>query len=305
MENVIISGADGFIGSYTTKYFLEQGKFVLALDIGKVPNRLSPHPKMQYVKCDISKTEEILDLIPRGAYDTFVHFAWKGSSGQDRNDYNLQIQNALDTVACLKIANNLGCSRFVCAGSIMEYEIESVTHQQGSHPSMNYMYAMGKHIAHCMCKSVAADIGIDLLWPIVTNAYGIGEVSPRFINTTLRKILEGEPLNFTSATQCYDFVYVSDVAKAFYAVAEKGLPFCEYMIGSGQARPLREFIIEMLEVSKTTISPKFGDIPYLGGEISESIFSINDIKKDCDWIPEVSFAEGIGKTMEWLKVMKE
>lgn len=97
MENVIISGADGFIGSYTTKFFLEQGKFVLALDIGKVPNRLSPHPKMQYVKCDISKTEEILDLIPRGTYDTFVHFAWKGSSGQDRNDYNLQIQNALDT----------------------------------------------------------------------------------------------------------------------------------------------------------------------------------------------------------------
>lgn len=305
MENVIITGADGFIGSYTTNFFLDQGKSVLALDVGTKPNRLSSHPKLQYMKCDISKTNEILDIIPQGAYDTFVHFAWKGSSGLDRNDYSLQIQNALDTVECLKVAKNLGCSRFVCAGSIMEYEIESVTHQQGSRPNMSYMYAMGKLIAHCMCKSVAADIGIDLLWPIVTNAYGVGEVSPRFVNTTLRKILGGESLKFTSATQCYDFVYVSDVARAFYAVAEKGTPFCEYMIGSGQARPLREFILEMLEVSKTKIKPQFGDIPYMGGIIPDSTYSIRDIKRDCGWIPKVTFAEGIQKTMDWLKVMKE
>ena len=98
---------------------------------------------------------------------------------------------------------------------------------------MGYIYGMGKHIAHCMCKSVATNIGIDLLWPMISNAYGVGELSPRFVNTTLRKIINGETLQFTAATQNYDFVYVSDVAQAFYKVAINGKPFCEYMIGLG------------------------------------------------------------------------
>lgn len=82
---------------------------------------------------------------------------------------------------------------------------------------------------------------------MITNAYGVGEFSPRFVNTTLRKIIDGEPLRFTAATQNYDFVYVSDVAKAFYLVAKNGKPFREYMIGSGDAKPLKQFILEMVD----------------------------------------------------------
>ena len=301
MENVIITGADGFVGSYTVNYFLDQGKRVLAIDMGKEPSRLKDHPNLRYIQCDISKTNTMLELIPIGDYDTFLHFAWVGSSGPSRDNYNLQIQNALNTVECLKAAKELGCSRFLCAGSIMEYEIETVTHAQGSRPGMGYMYAMGKHVAHCMCKIIASKIGIDLLWPIVTNAYGVGEVSPRFVNTTLRKIINKDPLHFTSATQYYDFVYVSDVAKAFYLVADKGIPFCEYMIGSGNARPLRDFIWEMVNVSGTEIPPHFGDVPFMGGAIPLSTYSIDDIKKDCGFTPEVSFSNGIKKTMDWLE----
>ena len=36
MEKVIITGADGFVGSYTVKHFLNEGKVVLALDMGSV-----------------------------------------------------------------------------------------------------------------------------------------------------------------------------------------------------------------------------------------------------------------------------
>ncbi len=163
MEKVIITGADGFVGSYTVKCFLEHGKTVLALDMGEKPRRLIPHDRLDYLKCDISDSMEMLEKIPHGEYDTFLHFAWAGSAGPDRVDYALQMQNALNTVECLKVAKELGCSRFVCAGSIMEYEVEAAIHSQGSHPGMAYIYGMGKLIAHCMCKSVAANIGIDLV----------------------------------------------------------------------------------------------------------------------------------------------
>ena len=185
----------------------------------------------------------------------------------------------------------------------MEYEVEAAIHSQGSHPGMGYIYGMGKHIAHCMCKSVAANIGIDLLWPMITNAYGVGELSPRFVNTTLRKIINKEPLQFTAGTQNYDFVYVSDVAKAFFLVAKNGKPFCEYMIGSGDAKPLREFIIEMVGSCGPDCTPLFGDVPFTGTNMPLSTFSIADIKADCGFEPEVSFAQGTKMTMEWLKTL--
>lgn len=303
MENIIITGADGFVGSYTVKYFLEKGKNVLALDICPTTCRLGSHPNLKYMQCDIANTKSMLEKIDHGAYDTFIHFAWAGSAGEARIDYKLQMQNALNSVECMKVAKALGCNRFVCAGSIMEYEVEATIHSQGSKPGMGYIYGMGKHIAHCMCKSIAAEIGIELIWPMITNAYGIGELSPRFVNSVLRKIINREPLQFTAATQNYDFIYVSDVAKAFYLVAEKGKPFYEYMIGSGKAKPLKQFILEMVENCGPECTPLFGDIPFTGTNMPLKTFSIDAIKNDCGFTPDISFGEGTKMTMDWLMTL--
>ena len=304
MENVIITGADGFVGSYTVNYFLEQGCRVLALDMGEKPNRLGEHPRLTYAQCDISDAAALEAAAQSGNYDTFIHFAWAGSAGPARVDYNLQMKNALTTVECLKTAKKLGCKRFVCAGSIMEKEVEAAVHDQGSRPGMGYIYGMGKHIAHCLCKSVAADIGIELVWPMITNAYGAGELSPRFVNTTIRKIIQGEPLQFTSGTQSYDFVYVTDVARAFYLIAKNGRPFCEYMIGSSTARPLKEFIIEMVRSLAPDRQPIFGDIPFTGTNMPLSTFDCTDTERGCGFRAEVSFAEGTRMTMDWLKTIE-
>ena len=303
MERVIITGADGFVGSYTVKCFLDQGKEVLALDISDKPNRLKAHTNLTYAKMDVTDIEAFKSNVRKDYYDTLIHFAWVGSAGPQRVDYNLQMKNAIDTVEIMKAAKEIGCSRFVCAGSIMEKEVSAAIEAQGSKPGMAYIYGMGKMIAHAMCKSVAADIGIDLLWPMITNAYGVGEFSPRFVNTTIRKIINKESLQFTAGTQNYDFVYVSDVAKAFYLVAEKGKPFCEYMIGSGDAKPLREFITEMTTALDPTNPPIFGDVPFTGTNMPLSVFDISDLKKDTGYEPEISFANGARMTMDWLKTL--
>lgn len=126
-------------------------------------------------------------------------------------------------------------------------------------------------------------------------------MSPRFVNSTLRKIINGEPLQFTAATQNYDFVYVSDVAKAFYLVAKNGKPFCEYMIGSGDAKPLKQFILEMVGSCGPDCTPLFGDVPFTGTNMPLQVFDISDIRDDCGFEPEVGFGEGTRMTMEWLK----
>ncbi|MCM1140828.1 MAG: NAD(P)-dependent oxidoreductase [Muribaculum sp.] len=305
MKKVIITGADGFVGSNTVNYFLNKGIEIIALDLGEKPRRLKQDKNLTYIQCDLSKElTELEGKLLNNNIDTFIHFAWAGSAGQQRTDYKLQLANAATTVECLKMAKRIGCNRFVCAGSIMEYEVEAVVHSQGSKPGMGYIYGMGKQIAHDLCKSIAANIGVDLLWPMITNAYGVGELSPRFINTTLRKIINHQPLEFTSGIQNYDFVYVTDVAKAFYLVAEKGHPFCEYMIGSGNAGPLKEFILRMIASCDPKSKPLFGDVPFTGVNLPLSTFSIKDIKDDCGFEPEVSFEDGTRMTMEWLKTVE-
>ncbi len=303
MKRVIVTGADGFVGSNTVKCLAENGVEVLALDIKEKPANIAETKTVQYKKLDISKPEELMTVVKPDEYDTVIHFAWVGSAGPKRVDYNLQMNNALWTVELMKTAKQLGCSRFVVAGSIMEREVAAAVSTQGSQPGMGYIYGMGKLIAHNLCKVVAADIGIDLIWPMITNAYGEGELSPRFVNTTIRKIINGEPLQFTAATQNYDFVHVSDVARAFYLIAMNGKPFCEYIIGSGNAKPLKEFIIEMTSALDQNAKPVFGDIPFTGTDLPLSAFDTTDTERDTGFAATISFAEGTKSTMEWLKTV--
>ena len=294
MKKAIVSGANGFIGSYVVKELVKNGVEVIALVMGD--NNL---PDVKTLQLDMAN---IKDLKKQGiTADIFYHFAWQGSAGMDRVDTKLQLQNTQWTIDCLRIAKEIGCTRFVGAGSIMEHETSAAILKQGNKPGLSYIYGAAKQTAHAMCKSVAASIGIDLLWAQITNAYGVGELSPRFINTTIQKIINNEPLKFTSATQNYDFVYITDVAKAFYLIGKSGKPFHYYLIGSGNAKPLRDFIIEM----KSTLAPDkefvFGDIPFSGVSLPLSYFDTSDLCNDTGFSCDISFAEGISKTYEWLK----
>ena len=120
---------------------------------------------------------------------------------------------------------------------------------------------------------------------------------------TIRKIINNGPLQFTSAIQNYDFVYITDVANAFYLIAKNGKPFCEYMIGSGSARPLREFILEMQRELAPDAVPLFGDVPFTGTNMPLETFDTADTEKDTGFKAEISFAQGTRLTMDWLKTI--
>ena len=186
----------------------------------------------------------------------------------------------------------------------MEHETMAAAYTQGNKPGLGYIYGGGKVIAHIMCMSVAAKLGIDLIWPAITNAYGIGEVSPRLVNTTIRKCIHGEAPQFTAGTQNYDFVYIDDVARAFYLIGKNGKPFHEYLIGSSHAKPLKEFLLEMKEAIAPNIDFVFGDIPFTGIDLPLEQFDCTETEKDTGFKAEVSFAEGTRRTKAWLELME-
>ena len=296
----IVTGANGFVGSALVKRLIKAGYDVLAIDLSFEKPRFEVNKQVELLELSIEHINKLPELID-AKYDIFFHFAWIGSAGPLRTDEKIQTQNALWTVDCLKIASQIGCKKFVCAGTIMEFEVHDVMYSQGTKPALPYIYGVGKVLAHELCKPIANQLGIELVWSYITNAYGVGENSPRFINTTLRKIIAHEPLEFTSGVQNYDFVYIDDVAEAFYLLGEKGKANKGYLIGSGDAKPLKEFIKEMCEENSKDNPPLFGNVPYTGVNTPIETFSIKDLQEDCGYSAKVSFKEGTKRNLEWLK----
>lgn len=305
MKVAIVSGANGFIGSAVVKELLNHDYKIYALIRDGRGKNLPQDSRVIPIVCELSEMSCLKDKLPEDSYHIFYHFAWAGSAGAARADTVLQLQNAQWTVDALRTAKEVGCSRFVCAGSIMEHETMAAAYTQGNQPGLGYIYGGGKVIAHIMCMSVAAQIGIELVWPEITNAYGIGEKSPRMVNTTIQKCIRGEAPQFTAGTQNYDFVYIDDVARAFRLIGENGKPFHEYLIGSSQARPLREFLLEMQASIAPGLPFKFGDIPFTGVDLPLSNFDCTQTEYDTGFKAQVSFAEGCKKTMEWWKSLEE
>lgn len=307
MKKVIVTGANGFVGSHLVKELIKNNIQVISVVRSKNSN-LDLLPKCENNKvvfCDLSEIRNLASLISDRDIDVFYHFAWEGSAGHVRADEELQTKNALWTVDSVRVAKELGCKRFIGVGSIMEKETVAAVYTDGNEPGLGYIYGTAKLTAHCISKSVAANIGIEHIWAMITNAYGPGELSPRFINTTIRKIINSEPLQFTAATQNYDFIYITDVAKAFYYIGFQGKPFNSYTIGSSNAKPLKEFITELKEELAPEVSLNFGDVPFTGISMPLKEFNTENLERDTDFKSIVLFSEGVRNTMNWLKEREE
>lgn len=301
MKKVIITGANGFVGCALVKELVKNDVEVLAMDMPGCNGNLPVCDKVKFLPLALDNISGLKDLIDDRDFDCFYHFAWAGSAGAARADTKLQLQNAQWTIDCLRAAKEVGCKKFVAAGSIMEHETMAAAFASGNKPGLGYIYGSGKLVAHTMAMSVAADIGIDLVWAEITNAYGVGELSPRMVNTTIRKVIKGEEPQFTAGTQNYDFVYIDDVAKAFYLIGKNGKPFNEYLIGSSNAKPLKEFLLEMKAAIAPDLNFIFGDIPFTGINLSLEKYDCSKTEKDTSFKAQISFGEGCRRTMEWLK----
>ena len=261
MKKVIITGANGFVGCALVKELVKNDVEVLAMDMPGCNGNLPVCDKVKFLPLALDNISGLKDLIDDRDFDCFYHFAWAGS-----------------------------------AGATMAAAFAS-----GNKPGLGYIYGSGKLVAHTMAMSVAADIGIDLVWAEITNAYGVGELSPRMVNTTIRKVIKGEEPQFTAGTQNYDFVYIDDVAKAFYLIGKNGKPFNEYLIGSSNAKPLKEFLLEMKAAIAPDLNFIFGDIPFTGINLPLEKYDCSKTEKDTSFKAQISFGEGCRRTMEWLK----
>lgn len=303
MKAAIVTGATGFVGRWLIRALLSENIPTTAVirEGRQLPADWPQNELLTVTECSIDHYERLPSLISAQPDTVFYHLAWAGVSGADRSNAAIQLSNVIAAKAAIEAAAALQCTAFVGLGTIMEQEAIAVTDTDGTKPGLGYIYGEAKHMAHLLTKAIAAQLGISHIWPMLTNAYGEYEYSPRFLNTTLRKILHHEPLEFTAATQIYDFIHIEDAVKALIALGKNGQPQHSYVIGSGQAAALRTFI----ETIGSTLAPgeplHFGNVPFTGVELPPKYFAIDNLIADTGFQPAVSFQDGISRTMQWLK----
>jgi len=120
------------------------------------------------------------------------------------------------------------------------------------------------------------------------------------VNSTIRKLIRKQETQFTKSDQLYDFVYVTDVARAFYLIGEKGIDCHHYIIGSGKVMPLKDYITIIGHIVDNQADLGFGSISSEGVHLDEKVYDITSLKLDTGFGIQVSFEEGIRKTFEWI-----
>lgn len=300
MEYVIVTGANGFIGKTLVNALLEKGYHVVALDI-RYDDVLANDSRVTCVNVMNREVAALADEIPHQEYRCFFHLAWAGTSGPARADYAVQLNNVKLACDYIKLCSEIGCKRVVYASSINEMETYEYLQSDDIEPTGGYIYGTGKLAAHLMGETVAKLNGIEFIPVIITNIYGVGEKSARMIYTSINKLIHKEHCSFTSGYQTYDFIYITDAINSIISVAEKGKAFNRYYIGSGEPKPLREFLLEMRDIVDPEAELGLGDIPFKGVDISYDQFDLKKVERDTGYQNEVSFAEGIQMTADYIR----
>ena len=297
---IVVTGATGFVGKWLVNELLHQNDAVTVLVRNKerIPKEWNGSVRVVEASMKQASCLEKQDF-PDGEADIFMHLAWAGTSGFDRADSHLQLQNVQFACDMAELAGKLHCSRFVNAGSIMEYEAMRYIPEEGAMPGRGYIYSTAKLAADFMAKVSASNVGIEYINLIISNIYGAGERSARFLNTTLKKMLNHERIPLTHGKQLYDFIYASDAAKAMALAGKKGKGNTAYYIGNSKQYPLKDFVLQMKKVLGSQSELLFGEVPFQGVMLSYDEFGTDKVER-LGYRPEIDFAKGINFTKEWI-----
>ena len=112
-------------------------------------------------------------------------------------------------------------------------------------------------------------------------------------------------MEFSKGEQIWDFVHLDDIANALYFMAKKGRDGAIYSVGSGNARPLKEYLKVLCEKLGNFEKAEFGKIPYSDSQIMHLEADISELQRDTGWKPNIEFEKGIEEVIEFYKEWKK
>ncbi|NCV86158.1 MAG: NAD-dependent epimerase/dehydratase family protein [Oxalobacteraceae bacterium] len=305
-EVAVVTGGAGFIGSHVVDRLLAEGYSVRVIDDlsgGRTENlaHQSNEPALSVTQQDVRNVEPD-DHVFRGA-SLVLHFAGIGdivpSIEQPARYFDVNVQGTIRVLEASR-ANNV--QRVVYAASSSCYGIAETPTSEDHPIDCRYPYAMSKYMGECAALHWGHVYGLPVNSIRIFNAYGprartSGAYGAVF-GVFLRQKLAGRPFTVVGdGSQRRDFLFVTDVADAFFRAAVCTHKLRIWNLGAGDPKSIQDLV--------TLLEGEVEYIPRRPGEPDVTWADISSIQRDLAWKPLVSFEDGVRVMLSQLYLWRD
>jgi UDP-glucose 4-epimerase len=305
---ILVTGGAGFIGSNVTDRYVERGHEVAVLDDLSSGLREQVNPQARFFHVDVADAGAVEACVREFRPEIVNHHAAqidvRRSVSEPRRDATINILGAL---ALLESAARHGARKFIYAstgGALYgEARFLPATEEHPIHPEAPY--GASKHAFEHYLYIWKLLHGLDytiLRYPNVygprQNPHGEAGVNAIFIGW----MLEGRrPRIYGTGEQVRDYLYVGDVVEANELALERGSG-AVVNLGTGVGTSVNDIVRELKAIIGFAEEPIY-DAPR-PGEIQRIYLDASLAEQVLGWSPQVSFADGLRKTVEWSRSVR-
>jgi NAD dependent epimerase/dehydratase len=311
-KKVLITGAEGFIGSHLTERLVALGAEVKALVMYNSFNtwgwidtfRPGEKNKLHIICADIREADLLkstlkdIDIVFHLAALIAIPYSYASPSSYIKT-------NIEGTLNLLQAARDHGVEKFLHTstsevyGTALYIPIDEKHPLQGQSP-----YSASKIGADMIAESFHRSFDLPVTTVRPFNTYGPRQSLRAIIPTLIVEMLSNNKIQLGSLHPIRDFTYVSDTVEGFLKTAETDDINGEVInIGSAQGisiGKLAEKLMKMMN-KKITIESEEKRVRPPQSEVNQLICNNNKAKKLIDWQPKMSLDEGLEKTINWFK----
>lgn len=313
MKKVLVTGADGFIGSHLTESLLEKGYEVKAFAYYNSFNTWGwldslPSDKLKEIEVftgDIRDPNGVREAMK--GVDAVFHLAaliaipFSYHSPDSYVDTNIKgTLNVLQAARQLETQRVLVTSTSEVYGTAQYVPIDEKHPYQGQSP-----YSATKIGADRLAESFYRSFSLPVSIVRPFNTFGPRQSARAVIPTIISQLLAGkEEIQLGSLTPTRDFNYVKDTAAGFIAIAESDKTIGEEInIATQQEISIgvlaREIIAQInpqarIICDEQRLRPEKSEVNRLLGANAK-------IKALTDWKQQYTFGEGIAETIAWMR----
>ncbi|MHC4337047.1 MAG: NAD-dependent epimerase/dehydratase family protein [Planctomycetota bacterium] len=298
---LLLTGATGFIGSHVARRIVTEKCEVYALiRPGSNTWRINDIiESLNVVSCDLFASQKLDEYLKQIRPDLCIHLAWYA----EPRKYLNSLENLRFLCASLLFAThlaNLGCRRFIGAGSCAEYAPAPGSLSESSPTLSRNLYGASKLGLYLTLEQLGNVTNMEFSWVRIFYLYGPFEDERRLVPSTVGLLLRKQEVMVRKSEQIGDFLHVEDVAAAVWAVAQSNLQG-PVNIGSGRPIAVGDIATKIGDILDRPDLIKFGTCA--SGELDlTSVYANNArLMDNTTWIPRYSLEKGLRQTVDWWK----
>lgn len=298
MKRVIVTGATSMIGAALVKECIKNNVEVAAVVRRQSANicRLPKSEKIEVIESDL---QDLPSIRYDKACDVLFHMAWSHTGKETRDNPRLQEKNIRYALDAVDFGIRCGCSKFIGAGSQAEYgRVEGVI-CPGTPRSPETAYGMAKDAANQLTRKLCNQNHVTHIWGRIFSVYGRNDNPGTLLRYAIEQFLRNEKAVFSAATQTWNYLHENDAGKIFYLLGDRINRDKVYCIAHQESRILKSYIMELANVLGDKFKYEFSPENFQG-QCQGICPDIDDLEKDINYTPQVSFGEGIQDMVKYM-----